>query len=126
MTVRSRLEHRSGRVGASPGATRSAWESDGFELRAHRLVTLGVDARVRKRALGVLKKRLLALLEGGARNVERDLRGRDNVRGRLHVGRDLFERTCVDLGEANVGEVMGEEIEDGLNGKGNRVHKLNI
>ena len=71
----------------------------------------------------MLEERLLSLVERAARDVERELRGDDDLGGSLHVAGDSCERGRVEITEANVCEVGGEEIEDGLHGRGNGGHE---
>lgn len=74
----------------------------------------------------MLQESLLVVLQRCARCIQCELRGSDGVGGALHVGRHARERLGVEVGEAHLEELRGEEIENGLNGSRDGIHILNI
>ena len=65
-------------------------------------------------------------LERLAGAIERGLRSGDGAGRDLDLGRGACQRLPVDVGEANVGQRRGEEVEQGLDGGGDGAHGLNI
>ena len=93
-----------------------------LEAVAQRLVILCVDSRVGDGSLRVLQQSLLPLVKRLTRVVEGHLRGRDDQRRRLNVGRGARQGLRVDVGEADLDQGGREEVEEALDRARDRVH----